>query len=266
MPESLPEPDAAPEPELHGDAATVVLLRESPRGPEVLLLERPSHRGSFAGAWVFPGGHVDHEDREAVAAQTDPEVARAAGHPVPDLHDGGAPDPLLAAALRAGVRETFEETGLEVLEAELAGFSMWTPPPTAPKRLRTWFFLAIVDAGSSQHLRLSPDEHVDHAWLTPAEALQRHGEGAISLVPPTWMTLRWLARQDSAAGAVEAARSRPPADFRSLRTVDEQGRPIVAWAGDEAYDVGGLAGPAGARNRVHLGSLPWVRERTPREG
>lgn len=255
----MPEPPG--EPELHGDAATVVLLRESPRGPEVLLLERPSHRGSFAGAWVFPGGHVDPGDRVAIAGPATPAVARAAGRPVPGEHDGGAPEPLLAAALRAGVRETYEETGLEIVEAELAGFSMWTPPPTAPKRLRTWFFLAVVDVEASKHLRLSPDEHVDHAWLTPAEALRRHGEGSISLVPPTWMTLRWLTGQASAAGAIRAARSKPPRDFRSLRTLDEEGRPIVAWAGDEAYDLNGLAGPPGARNRIHLGSLPWVRER-----
>lgn len=237
-------PEASPTPDLHGDAATVVLLRESAHGPEVLLLERPSHRGSFAGAWVFPGGHVDPEDRD----------------------DAGAPDPLVAAARRAGVRETREETGLEVQATALAGFSVWMPPPTAPKRLRTWFFLAVVDAAASRGLRLSPDEHVDHAWLTPAEALRRHGEGTVNLVPPTWMTLRWLSGQATAAGAVEAARGRPPADFRSLRTLDEAGQPIVAWAGDEAYDLHGQAGPAGARNRIRLGALPWVRERNDPEG
>lgn len=237
-------PESVPAPGLHGDAATVVVLRESPRGPQVLLLERPSHRGSFAGAWVFPGGYVDPEDRD-----------------IPPRHDGDALDPLAAAALRAGVRETREETGLEVREAELAAFSVWTPPPTAPKRLRTWFFLATVDAPADGRITLSPDEHVDHVWLRPAEALERHGEGGISLVPPTWMTLRWLSRQATAAGAVEAARRKRPADFRSLRTLDEDGQPIVAWAGDEAYDLDGLAGPAGARNRVRLGSLPWIRER-----
>ena len=36
-------------------AATVVLLRDATRGVEVLMIERPD-RGSFAGAWVFPGG------------------------------------------------------------------------------------------------------------------------------------------------------------------------------------------------------------------
>lgn len=242
----MPEP--SPPPELHGDAATVVLMRDSSDGPEVLLLERPSHRGSFAGAWVFPGGYIDPEDRET-----------------PSMDDGDARDPLMAAALRAGVRETREETGLAVRETGLVVFSIWTPPPTAPKRLRTWFFLAVLDAAADAPVVLSPDEHVDHAWVTPAEALRRHGEGLVSLVPPTWMTLRWLAGRANATEAVATARRRPPVEFRSLRTLDHEGQPIVAWAGDESYDLDGLAGPVGARNRLHLGSLPWVRERTERD-
>lgn len=240
-------PEATRGPELHGDAATVVLLRESPHGPEVLLLERPSHRGSFAGAWVFPGGYVDPADRQDRG-----------------LHDDDGRDPLLAAARRAGVRETREETGMDLDAAGLVPFSIWTPPPSAPKRLRTWFFLAAVDRAADGRIVLSADEHVDHAWLTPAEALLRHGQGLVSLVPPTWMTLRWLGAQGTVAGALEAARMRPPAEFRSLRGVDGDGQPIVAWAGDEAYDVDGRPGPPGARNRVLLGSLPWVRERTRR--
>lgn len=238
-------PEATRGPELHGDAATVVLLRESPHGPEVLLLERPSHRGSFAGAWVFPGGYVDPADRQDRG-----------------LHDDDGRDPLLAAARRAGVRETREETGMDLDAAGLVPFSIWTPPPSAPKRLRTWFFLAALDGAADAPIILSPDEHVDHAWMTPTEALRRHGEGLVNLVPPTWMTLRWLAGQATATEAVAAARRQPPAEFRSLRTVDGEGRPIVAWAGDEAYDLDGQAGPVGARNRLHLGSLPWIRERT----
>src|SRR5688500_13210336 len=70
-------------------AATVVLLRDTDEGPEVLLLERPD-RGSFAGAWVFPGGKLDDADRLS-----------------PD-------EPEEHAARRAGVRETLEESGLVV--------------------------------------------------------------------------------------------------------------------------------------------------------
>src|SRR6188472_4154977 len=65
-------------------AATVMLHRDSESGPEVLMIERPD-RGSFAGAWVFPGGKLEPAD----LAESEEESAR-----------------------RAGVRETVEETGL----------------------------------------------------------------------------------------------------------------------------------------------------------
>ena len=105
---------------LHGTAATVVLLRDAPDGLQVLLLERPRNRGSFAGAWVFPGGVVDPED-----------------YAQPGEDDDGE----LAAARLAGVRETAEETGLHLQPHHLEQLSCWVPPPEAPRRYKTWFFL-----------------------------------------------------------------------------------------------------------------------------
>ena len=70
----------------HPVAATVVLMRDGVDGVEVLLLERPHHRGSFAGAWVFPGGGVDEEDR----LESDPaDVAEEIAGP-PQRGAGGA--------------------------------------------------------------------------------------------------------------------------------------------------------------------------------
>jgi hypothetical protein len=60
---------------LHGTAATVVLLRDAPDGLQVLLLERPGHRGAFAGAWVFPGGVVDPQDAVEATANDDAGLA-----------------------------------------------------------------------------------------------------------------------------------------------------------------------------------------------
>ena len=42
-------------------AATVVLLRDSTDGVEVLMLRKNS-RIAFGGMWVFPGGRIDSED------------------------------------------------------------------------------------------------------------------------------------------------------------------------------------------------------------
>ena len=58
-------------------AATVVLVRDGADGPEVLLIERPD-RGPFAGAWVFPGGKLEDDDRRG-ADEPEEDVARRAG-------------------------------------------------------------------------------------------------------------------------------------------------------------------------------------------
>src|SRR6478735_29879 len=93
-------------------AATVVIVRDGPTGPEVLMIERPD-RGSFAGAWVFPGGKLEDADR---GAEGDPEEA---------------------VARRAGVRETHEETGLALEVDALVTLSCWDPPPGLALRIRT---------------------------------------------------------------------------------------------------------------------------------
>lgn len=49
-------------------AGTVLLLRDGADGLEVLMIERPD-RGSFAGAWVFPGGKLEPADRARSASR-----------------------------------------------------------------------------------------------------------------------------------------------------------------------------------------------------
>ena len=159
-------------------AGTVVLLRPAPTAFEVLLIRRPD-RGSFSGAWVFPGGKVEPDDRAPGAAEA--EDAR-----------------------RAGIRETREEIGLAI--DGLVPWSQWHPPVEAPVRIRTWFFLAVDPGGE---LRLSADEVVRAEWVTPAEGLARHGAGEWTLFPPTWLTLHQLsafADADSALAAADATR------------------------------------------------------------
>jgi 8-oxo-dGTP pyrophosphatase MutT (NUDIX family) len=176
-------------------AGTVVLLRPASPGFEVLLVRRPD-RGSFAGAWVFPGGKVEEQDR------------RAAAHEVED-------------ARRAGIRETAEEVGLAV--EDLRVLSQWHPPIEAPTRIRTWFFLASApDADPTP----APDEVVDFEWVRPAEALARHATGDWVLFPPTWLTLHQLADFADAESALPAAGE--PALFRTRVVETDAGR-VFAW-------------------------------------
>ncbi len=52
-------------------AATVVLLRDRPGGPEVLMVRRHERAADFAGVSVFPGGLVDASDADPDLAPPD---------------------------------------------------------------------------------------------------------------------------------------------------------------------------------------------------
>ena len=231
---------------IHGDAATVVILRDGPDGVEVLLLERHG-RGSFAGAWAFPGGSVDPEDGLLGGAALADETAGGASLREPPL-----------AVRRAAVRETREETRLALREESLMALSVWVPPQRAEKRLRTWFFLAADPGGE---VVLNDGEHVAFAWVPPAVALERHGAGEMALFPPTWVTLHGLLGAESAALAVAEAASKAPELYASLQLFAADGRiEAVLWSGDAQYENQAALGPA--RHRLSMQSLPWVYERS----
>lgn len=154
-------------------AGTVVLLRDAEPGLQVLLIRRPD-RGSFASAWVFPGGRVEPGDRHPGEAEGD-------------------------AARRAGIRETFEEVGLVVDDVQ--PLSEWHPPVEAPTRIRTWFF---IGRGPEQELVPSADEVADVVWVSPSEALERHAAGEWVLFPPTWVTLHQLTVFEDADSALSS--------------------------------------------------------------
>jgi 8-oxo-dGTP pyrophosphatase MutT (NUDIX family) len=208
-------------------AGTVIVVRDGDAGPEVLMMERPD-RGSFAGAWVFPGGKVEEQD---------------------------AGDSESRIALSAGVRETREETGLVLDPGALVTLSVWDPPVGVPKRIRTWFFVA--PAPTQTVLTLSAHEAVRAEWVRPADMLSRHAAGELTLYPPTWVTLHGLAdARDAAALLIAPATA---ARFDSVARTDDAG-PYLLWAGDAEFeDQRGEA--SGTRHRLRIGSLPWVYER-----
>jgi len=86
------------------DAATIALLRQTPRGPQTYLLRRVVGM-VFGGMHVFPGGSVDPADAEAATAWAGPPPAAFA-------EAFGCDEPLARALVCAAVRETFEEAGV----------------------------------------------------------------------------------------------------------------------------------------------------------
>ncbi|WP_127792659.1 NUDIX domain-containing protein [Agromyces sp. LHK192] len=225
-----------------GFAATVVLLRDGERGLEVLLAERPRDGGSFAGAWVFPGGVVEPGDLDGGDPWSD-DVAR-----------------------RTAVRETEEEVGLVVDPADLVPFSRWTPPAGSPKHLVTTFFAVRAPEGE---LRPAPAEVVEVEWLRPDDALDRHAAGALTLWPPTFVTLHGLREAASVDAALAGLRANDVRPYVSRFTSSD--RTTLLWQEDAEYEHDvegdGHGHPAvpddapdahGNRHRLMMDRLPWV--------
>ena len=147
-------------------AASLIVLRQGPFGPEALMGRRCATHRFLPLHLVFPGGAVDATDSTAPAAsELRPEVMR---------HLLGAADPALARGLAiAAARELEEETGLSLgAPPHLDGFDYLcravTPQPS-PVRFNARFLVVaaervsgtIAGSGELEGLR----------WYAPAEAL-----------------------------------------------------------------------------------------------
>lgn len=224
----VPAEPARPRP-----AATVVLLRDGDAGPEALLLRRHRSSGFVPGAWVFPGGRVDHADGEAalldrlsgVGADPPPGYVAAAIREVFEetgvllAEDAaGAPSPCAAddpelEALRerlmedeVGLLDVLEARGLTAGAGALVYLAHWITPVVEPRRYDTRFFLAGLPAGA--RARADDREMTDLAWVTPAAALERFHREELPMVFPTVRTLESLVGFDSCAAALDAFRGR----------------------------------------------------------
>ncbi len=212
------------------DAATVVLVRDTEAGLECLML-RKTQGQAFGGMWVFPGGRVEE-----------------------DVDGRG-----LEGARAAAVRESREETGLELDAGDLAPFAHWNPPATAPRRYATWFFLAGLPAGAADVI-VDGGEIGDHVWTTPAAALDRHRAGEIDLLPPTWVSLHRIAGQPDVASAV-ADVAAGSIDHFTTRIAFADDVVVTMWEPDAGYRSGDLAAP-GARHRLFMDPTGWRYERS----
>lgn len=166
-------------------AATVVVIRETAKKTdlEVLLLRRNSKLVFHGGHWVFPGGRVDAADFA--------------------LDEQGLE---YGAALRAAVRETKEEAGIDIDIDQLVHTAHWTTPPNLPRRFCTWFFLCPLKEPAS--VVVDNDEILEHRWITPREALADAAADNWVLPRPTMTTLKDIEMHRSLAELLKDAKQR----------------------------------------------------------
>ncbi|HOO71713.1 MAG TPA: hypothetical protein PK926_08115 [Spirochaetota bacterium] len=213
------------------DASTLVVMRANSQNAshdlEVLMLLRSAESSFVPLSYVFPGGGMDDDDRDADL------MGRCAGF---DRDETASVADKIGDDLRAralwitSIRESFEETGLlyaysgrgklysqdddreklayyrnainsgrfsfikmvmdekMVLATDrLRFFSHWVTPFFSSIRYSAYFFATI--APDCQEVEHDGEEIIDHTWITPNNALKKNRQGSFRMVFPTISTL-----------------------------------------------------------------------------
>jgi recombination protein RecT len=207
-------------------AATVLLLRDTLQGVEVLMTRRSTTASFAPGAYVFPGGGIDAADAAAHAQST----RRATQS---ELH--------LTQAI-AAIRESFEELGVllarhadgsHVTTADIASLDRkapfaaqcrergltlagdevfvlahWVTDRDLPRRFDVPFLVARMPEGQSPVA--DEAEQFEPVWVRPAEALARHAAGGFFIIFPTIRTLEKLQHYADVNAVLAACASEIP--------------------------------------------------------
>jgi len=200
-------------------AATLVLFRDGPGGPEHLFVERATTMVFAGGAVVFPGGRIDPGDYELAARfpHLDPEDAAARIAAVREtIEEAGVAVGLnanvetLRTALMQGVAlgPVIDANGLTLDLDVLVPFARWCPNFTETRTFDTRFYLAKVDADHAE-ARVDATENVHLFWATAAEVLRRAEAGEVKIIFPTRRNLERLATLASFDEAVADAAAHP---------------------------------------------------------
>ncbi|MFZ4479616.1 MAG: MBL fold metallo-hydrolase [Rhodoferax sp.] len=189
-------------------AATVLLLRDSAGGIEVLMTRR-SMSASFApGAYVFPGGGVDaldaasHSQARRRASQSDLHLTQAIaairesfeelGVLLARRSDGSPANHSDIAALDRAEPFTAQcqTHGLTLAADEVFVLAHWITDRDLPRRFDVPFLVARMPEGQTPVADES--EQFEPVWVRAADALTGHGEGRFFIIFPTIRTLERL--------------------------------------------------------------------------
>jgi len=208
-------PPATPRP-----AATVLLLRDTPDGIEVLMTRRSPNASFLPGAYVFPGGGIDAADAQCHAAAQHRPTQSA----------------LRLTQAIAAIRESFEELGvllahhadgtpaaqhdidrldrsapfaaqctahgLTLAAHQVFVLAHWVGDRDLARRFDVPFLVA----------RMPPDqmpvadetEQFEPVWVRPADALARHKAGSFFIIYPTIRTLERMAAYQDVDAVLQA--------------------------------------------------------------
>lgn len=257
-------------------AATVMLLRERDRGPEVFMLQRTLDATFARGQYVFPGGRVDDADHAADFEPICDDLDDATASVRLGLAHGGL------AWLVATIRECFEEAGVLLARHRASGdvvsfddpdvaarfgaarhavhggerslvdlcaaedlllltdrlhyIAHWLTPVGERRRFDTRFLVA--EAPASQEPLHDDIETIASQWVRPGDALAMWERGEIQMFPPTVSCLRFLAAFASVDDAIAASRAIGVPERITPRLVFDADERITAVLvpGDDGFD------------------------------
>jgi len=247
-------------------SATVVMLRDSPQVPELLMVRRRAG-DVFGDSYAFPGGLVD--DNEPTAHEYCRGITAAQANRLLHVPDGGL------NFYSAAIRELFEETGI-LLAQDASGnrapasaqlqalrvqvdkgilpwseflrgqglhmacdalhyFAHWETPLIQPKRWSARFFFAEMP--SDQDVQHDGGELTDSLWISAAQALSASRDGQMKLPFPTIRNLRTFADIDSVGGLIDWADEGATAGVQRIRPVrfEKDGKWKWTIPGDPDY-------------------------------
>jgi 8-oxo-dGTP pyrophosphatase MutT (NUDIX family) len=226
------------------------------------MVRRNDQVAFMAGAFVFPGGRVDPGDglqpaddccdgwenlpvfpdltaaeevafRVAAIRELEEEAAILLARGTNGLVDAEAARRIrVRLGEAAPLASAVKAEGLRFALDALVPIAHWVTPEIEIRRYDTRFFLArLPDGQEAQH---DAAETTELAWLNPSDALDRCRSREIMLPPPTWTTLRRLARFESMdeilAWARAASLVRVQPGF-----VDQGGIKMLTLPGDPLY-------------------------------
>jgi len=211
-------------------AASVLVVRDTAQGLEVLMIERAKTMRFAPGAFVFPGGKVDTEDENTNLWKGLTNL------------EADAPDFSLRMA---ALRELYEEAGLLITSApcnplksasefrsglkamgcqlNLAGmipFAHWVTPEAMPRRFDTHFYIV---AHNGQSVRHDGNEAISFRWVCPKKTLNEWDQDTIPLMFPTRLNLMKLARANCVEDALAQARETQVVRTLPVIAQDENG-------------------------------------------
>jgi recombination protein RecT len=269
-------------------AATVLLLRDSPQGLQVLMTRRAMTASFAPGAYVFPGGGIESDDEKYASNQT---LAGIESAPIATefiaKHHLQTPEQITWAL--AAIRESFEELGIVlarqksgewITQAQVARLDRhanfytqmlahefqlavqdvyvlahWITDRDMPKRFEVPFLVARMPEGQTP----VADEKEQFApeWISPQDALTRHEAGQFFMIFPTIRTLQRLAAYAQVDDVLQACASGQPLWTSCPRAAHMKCKEVRLMEHEPAYGEIAMVSPYG--QTAH--ELSWQHER-----